>query len=699
MRTGRKGPVLRVLSLKTGLALPGLVLPGSALPGLALALALGVAAPAAAAEERYGVVTIDLRPEHGEVPTHLCVVSEVAGPRTRNRLSEYLSPGPGEPSEDGRTWDVLPQAWGAKLDPGAGQAPGACGQECRPRVVLPSRFDRASELFVACTADSLSSDDAAVAEPRLLVMMLEHLEGSPPSIESVALAGGVVTIGVQGALRRIVVTARSLGGHYEAQRRSARAEGQSGETKLVLLPLQPRCQWSELVLPGVRLRQRDRPRLTVQLDERPLDVEGCVDALAGDNHLRVRLPRTPPGRSAAIAVALSPDAGGEGAMGHFGGRWDGPWPPSQVTLRAHQVTFSWRPPECVYPTGVCPRAEIEAGIQCGAARAGDVCNYTCPEKVDVSDPVALTPPLTVTFEKDDPRQRWTDILSRGGQTLGSYVVGDAVYVHADIKSWRRDVPGARIRSLEVLGGDGSVRRFPVDGVDRLQIPLASATCEPLRAKVIGDRVYQEELAPIRGGMAELGPPEKRARIMTFNLLLAQGGSISLIHDRPESIQNPSFFVVLGQLSARFRPRRPKLARLSAELRLGGTLGQWGYYGIDSVDDPVRRTDGKPLWVRFLFEPAIVVDVVHPLSLSAGLGIGGSWPLRAEEVQNTSRFAPVYAPSLDARLAVRPWLSLVLQARVFLGERLQATFRDGAVANVHSLQTTSMTGLYGLLFSF
>lgn len=662
---------------------------------LTVAAGLALAGPAAAAEERYGVVTVDLRPEGGEVPTHLCVVSEVSGPRTRNRLSEYLAPGPGAPSDEGRTWDVLPTAWGGK----AGAEAGACGQACRPQVVLPSRFERASELFIACAADSLSSDDAAVAEPRLLVMMLEHLEGSPPAIESVALAGGVVTIGVQTGLRRIVVTARSLGGHYEAQRRSARAEGQSGENKLVLLPLQPRCQWGEFVLPGVRLRQRDRPRLEVRVDDQVLDPASCVDTLAGDNHLRVRLPRTPAGRAASITVAVAQGAAGEGSRGHFGGRWDGPWPPSEVTLRAHQVSFVWRPPECLYPEGVCPRAELEAGIPCAATRVGDACNYLCPEQVDDADPVALTPPLTVTFEKDDPRQRWTDILSRPGQTLASYVVGDTVYVHADIHAWRRDVPGSRIRSLEVLGADGSVRRFPVDGVSRLQIPLPSASCEPLRTRVIGDRSYAEELAPIRGGVAELGPPERRARIMTFNLLLAQGGSLGLIHDPPPAIRSPSFFVVLGQLSARFRPRNPRFARLSGELRLGGTIGQWGYYGLESIDEPVRRTDGKPIWIRFLFEPAIVVDVVHPLSLSAGVGLGGSWPLRASEVPNTSRFAPIVAPSLDARLAVRPWLSLVLQARVFLGERLQATLDQQGVAAVSSLPTTSIAGLYGLLFSF
>ncbi|MEZ4380039.1 MAG: hypothetical protein R3A79_01735 [Nannocystaceae bacterium] len=660
------------------------------------ALWLVVAAPALAAPTaKYGVVTVDLRPEGGEVPTHLCVVSEVASPRARTRLSDLLVAGDGEVREDGRIWPVQGAAWGAEGIPPSR----SCGAECAPQVLLPTRFHRASELHAACTADSLISEDAALHEPRLLVMMLEHLEGSPPAIESVALAGGVVTIGVEADLRRIVVTARSLGGHYEPQRRSVRAEG-GGDAKLVVLPLAPRCQWAEFVIPSGRLRERDRQRLGVRVLDDAVDVDTCVGTLAGDGHLRILVPRVEPGRQAGIAVAVAADGGRD--AGHFGGRWEGPWPPPIQTLKAHQIAFVWRPPECVYSETSCPRAELEAGITCTATRAGDACHYLCPEEVDAGDPVVLAPPLTVRFEKEDPRQRWTDILSRVGQTLGSYVTGDTVYVHADIRGWEKDVPGARIRHLEILGADGSARRFPLAGVERVQIPLPGPTCEPLRAKAIGDRFYDEELAPIRGGEVILDAPERRARIMTFNLLLAQGGSLALLPSAPPEIDDPSYFVVLGQLAARFRPRRPKLARLSGELRLGGTIGQWGFYSTDSIGDDPRRTDKTPIWVRFLFEPAIVVDIVHPVSMSAGLGIGGSWPLRSEDVPDVGRFSPILAPSLDARFAVRRWLSLVLQARMVFGERTLATLEaegDPMMAQRAALQTYSLAGLYGLLVSF
>ena len=44
----------------------------------------------AQASEGYGVVTLDLRPEGTDVPTHLCVVSEVKGARTRKTLRDVL---------------------------------------------------------------------------------------------------------------------------------------------------------------------------------------------------------------------------------------------------------------------------------------------------------------------------------------------------------------------------------------------------------------------------------------------------------------------------------------------------------------------------------------------------------------------------------------------------------------------------------
>jgi hypothetical protein len=215
-----------------------------------LLLAFLSAASVAHADDRYGVVTLDLRAELGDAPTHLCVVSEAKGPRTRQNLGELLEqdPGNGGPGVGTRrTWFVKPEVWSGDQD-SAEQL--RCSEDplgdCRPRVELPPGLSQSSDLYVACTPDSLTQGNLEQG-PRPLFILLEHLEGSPPTIDSVRLTGGVATIGVRADLEQVVVTARSLGGHYLPHSRSERGAEETradeGEPvrKLVSLVLTPRC--------------------------------------------------------------------------------------------------------------------------------------------------------------------------------------------------------------------------------------------------------------------------------------------------------------------------------------------------------------------------------------------------------------------------------------------------------------------------
>ena len=60
----------------------------------------------------------DLRTDVGAVPTHLCVVSEAKGPRTRKVLWDLLEAKPkGDGRESDRSWGVKPEAWGATTPP------------------------------------------------------------------------------------------------------------------------------------------------------------------------------------------------------------------------------------------------------------------------------------------------------------------------------------------------------------------------------------------------------------------------------------------------------------------------------------------------------------------------------------------------------------------------------------------------------
>ena len=657
-------------------------------------LLLWLAPLAAFAAKPYGVVTVDLKPEVGEVPTHLCVVSQGQGPRTRQKLSELIQ-APTKPDSNELILD--PSVWGGTGEDEACAAGGACS----PRVALPLAGQQADQLWAACTSDSLVAD-RSTRDPRVLVLMLEHLEGSPPLLESVKLAGGVVTIGVQADLSRIVVTARSLGGHYDAHTRAFRAEEGSDGSELVVLPLAPRCHGVDIELPGVRLRESDRARLELRAQSIDLDPQTCVGPLRGTSHMRVELPRAEGfGR---LEVELPPTPDETPTATRFAASWDTAWPEGELVLAPHQLAFIWAPPACIWPTGTCPVATLEGGLDCEATPLDDgTCQYLCPagEDTDEDEWVDVSPPVAVTFHKTDPDQRWTEILQRPGQTLSGYVDGDQIYLGASLEDWSRDVPGSRISHVELLDDDGSIRKYAVAGVDRLQIQAPHASCDPLSYRLAGDRRYLESSAPVREGQVEFGDVHRTQRLLTFNVLLSQGGGIAATFgDTNDELVNPVHFVVIGQLAANFRPRNPRFARVAYELRIGGTVGQWGYFGPGSVGEDPRRATNKVAWARLLIEPGVVIDVVPPLAIGIGFGVGTSWPIDNKEVVNTSRYPIVLSPSLDLRFAIRRWLAVVLQGRLMLLEGTNvATDIIGDQPVYETFPAVSFIGAYGLQFSF
>lgn len=653
----------------------------------------------AIAAKPYGVVTVDLRPEVGEVPTHLCVVSQGQGPRTRQKLSELIA---APTATDPNQLIVDPAVWGGTGQDQACTAGGACS----PRVALPLAGQQTDELWAACTSDSLVAD-RSTREPRVLVLMLEHLEGSPPLLESLKLAGGVVTIGVQADLSRIVVTARSLGGHYDAHTRAFRAEESSDGSELVVLPLAPRCHGVDVELPGARLRESDRARLVLRAQSIDLDPNTCVGPLNGTSHMRVELPRAEGfGR---LEVELPPTPGETPTATRFAASWVTAWPEGELRLAPHQLAFIWAPPACIWPTGTCPVATLEGGLDCEATPLDDgTCQYLCPaggegegDTIEEDQWVDVSPPVAVTFHKTDPDQRWTEMLQRPGQTLSGYVAGDQIYLGASLEDWQRDVPGSRISHVELLDHDGSTRKYAVKGVDRLQIQAPHASCDPLRYRLVGDRRYLEGSASVREGHVEFGDVHRTQRVMTFNFTLTQGGAIAALGSRaPSELVNPVHVIVGGQLAANFRPRNPRLARVAYELRIAGTVGQWGYFGPGSIGDDPRRVTQKLAWSRLLVEPGLVIDVVPPLAIGVGFGVGMSWPIDNLQIANTGRFAPILSPSLDLRFALRRWVSLILAGRMLLREQARvAVDIDGEQPVFETYGVISFVGVYGIQFSF
>jgi len=683
----------------------------------------------ASAGERYGVVTLDLRPEAGDVPTHLCIVSEAASDRARKTLDELLAPTADPSTADaanGRTtWLVRPELWDGDAASAERQR---CADDpigdCRPRVELPEGLGRASDLHVACTSDSLAASEATL-DPRPLFILLEHLEGSPPAIDSVRLTGGVATIGVRADLEQVVVTARSLGGHYLPHPRSERgaeeatADEDEPTRKLVSLVLTPRCHVVEVTLPRTRLKPADRSRLAVRVHGVELDTERCVGKLTGTGTLQVRVPQAPL-LVGTLDIDLAATEGGKAAA-RFGARWEGRWPRAPFALQFNQVNFTWRRPECVYPEDRCPAVTLETGTACTATVTDAGCDYRCPGTVDDAA-VDLELPLEITFEKDEPHQRWTDTLAVNGQTLTSYVPADQLYLDANVNAWTTEQPGSRITDVELFGEDGEVHRYGVTHVPNLQLKVPGASCEPIRFRPRGDRDYDEALASIRAGSIELGPPERTARRIAFKLYLAAGGGPAWSDTFGPNDLPPVYFSALGQFALQFRPRRPGWSRVGWELRVGGTLGRWGSRLVEGSEatteqpsDTATATTDEQLrafgWARVFFEPGMVIAATHRIEVGTGFGVGFSFPIRQDEDLTGDRINFIWTPSIDARYKIRRWAALMLQFRGIFGERAftvtgvpASTNTDGSSGSTNDPtkdadRARSLLILFGTAFSF
>lgn len=664
---------------------------------------LAIARPAAAAERGFGVVTLDLRVQGADVPTHLCVVSEAESSRARRRLSELLIRTiPANATTTDVSWLVNPELWGSDHRSSLhDQCTDEVAGDCRPRVQLPRSLAQKTDLYVACTTDALSGGDA-YEDPRPLFILLEYLEGSPPQVDSVRLAGGVATIGVFGAkFERVVVTARSLGGYYLPHRRSARGETDPGRiaisanepgARTLRLDLSPRCQDIEVRLPRTTVSPSDRDRLSVRIHGMELNSARCVTHLTGREVFQIRLPPAPM-NVGSVDVELAPTEDLAGAR--FSSSYEGAWPHSPLTLARNQVAFSWRRPECIYPHDRCPTATLETGTVCSATVTPTGCSYRCPGEVTEQNAIDLELPLEVTFERREPKQRWTDKLAQNGQQLTSYVDASQIYLEANINDWRTDIPGNGIERVAIFGEDGEARRYGVTRIDRLLLKVPGASCESVRFKPVGDRNYDEVVAVVDDGELDFGNPQRSARLVSFNVTLAIGGgpAWSGSIDTP-----PLYFSGLGMFGVQFRPRRIGWNRLGFEIRAGGTLGQWATTTTEATQQSsTDRQETRFGWARILFETGLMVSAHPRIAVGAGFGLGFSLPFRDEEQDLTSgNLNFIWTPSLETRFRLRRWLALTIQFRGVFGE--QAFTRDGT-APVEGQRARSLLTLFGLTTTF
>lgn len=630
----------------------------------------------------FGVVTVDLRPRIGAVPNHVCVVSRGPGPRTRTAFVDLLT------TADARGGlGVAASAWGADRASIGCDAPGGV---CAPIVELAGGL-AAETMHAACTADTLARE----SEPdvRLVVLLLEHPDGAPPVVESLRLTGGVVTVGIDADLRARVVTARTLGGHYVPDRRSHRAETSGRSDQLIVMPIEPRCHWFDVHTPHFGPRESQRSRLSVRAHGQQLP-STCIGPLSGASRWRLAVPvATGTGRLDMELRATDRDERGPA----YTAEWSSAWP-EQIEMAARRVGFSWRPPACLHRRGTCPGATLDDGITCLGRWTDGGCSYECPGGDLDLEQTTIAVPNTVTFEHPQrPGEQWSEILRRPGQRLRGYLPPEAVDLELDVSSWARDVPGDRISHIEVIGDDGTARRYAIKHRDHLRVYVPGAGCEPVRYTIVGDRDHVETSAPVRDGQLEVSPPSASARVLDFNLTVLQGGGLALSPAQPVDINPGVFFVLQGQLAANFRPRDPQWSRAYAEFRVGGHYGQWGHVVIDESVPDAENLRSRVHWMRLLFEPALGIDISPYWTMSAGVALGSSWPPREDDRPYTGRFRFVVSPSADLRVRVRPWLRFVAQGRIMFGEKLHLSWSNSD--RVHETPVYSLIGIYGVQLLF
>lgn len=645
----------------------------------------------ALAARDFGVVSLELRAEGGVVPTHVCVATGAASARARHRLDGLLGaamPGVGaRPLDLGALGVVAPEA-GCLTD----------GVEaCAPQVVLPEAWSDPERVHLACAVDALATPEAAAGAPAVVVVQLEALEASPPPIDSLRVAGGVVTLGLAADVRRMTLTGRVVGGHFAAERTAVRAEASGPDELLLALPLAPRCRTVDLGLPATRVPPSAWAEATATLDGVPLDVAACLAPAPGGGRVSARLPRVAPGATGALSLRF-PEALATAPQG-LAAWWTGPWPSADTALQVTRFGFSWRRPDCVAPREACPAVWLPSGEACVARSTDTGCAYACPgEGGGPEEGVAL--PVDVALEtRDEARLRWSALVRQPGDVVTSYAEGAPVPLQVDTSGWAVDVPGARVRYLELRTSDGVTRRYPVGGGGPLRVPVAGATCDPVRYRFLGDRVHEEGLAAVVDGRIEVPAPRTSARVLSFEVAALAGGSLGLsdLPDGIDGVTGRSHFTGLVQLVGRFRPRASPWSRLGVEVRLGGSLGQWG-----RLDGSPRTKDGerlleiedKPLWGRVVGDLALVVDLTPVVALGVGGSAGGGWPVASDERLRTGS-AAFGGVLLDLRFQARPWVALVLQGRSWFGDRLRWT--PAADADPVDLPTSTLVGLLGAQF--
>lgn len=543
---------------------------------------------------------------------------------------------------------------------------------CRARVELG---ERALDDYSVVCAD----DDTAPPEGGTVYISVESVEAeNPPRFYGFEVSGGRVRWSSFEPISR--PSYRVLGGDFETSRFSY-PRGASDEP-WAEVPVRRRCRCLDTrVQLGVGAIE------SVRVD----DAEVCRGEPSAEGLVPVEVPAVEQDRVAAMRV--------EASHASLGGRWSTRWPPVPIELAPRHFSFDWTIP-CIWPRpDRCPVATIRGAACRSPGPADGRCRYDCQVIADG----AVNPPLPVHLGLDDPDIQLSEILGAPGQALVGRVPADARVVWTDVSSWQRDVPGDRIRAIEVLAVDGTrmTIELTAEDTDRLTVPLPGARCgTSLRTELIGERSYAPGFGRIEPG-GRLVVPDPTELVVPWDVHLSLGGGMMGVistEDRNRTGSHLSWALVQTTgVRVRWPAERWFLHPRAAVLFVGG----WPYHPItiEGTGETTKRHSYMAAALEVVTGRTGMV-FTRPYHAYAGLGGGASFNLlgNTEVVEQGRPMGTLvlgFAAPLSNTLGAATEFSVDL--RYWFGSRSRhfKTVFDGAVIDsaepAHALLLTLSLG--------
>lgn len=559
-------------------------------PALIVALALLVAAPAAAQEFK-----LVLTPEVGHAPpARVCLASRSPSMADASARIETL-----RRLADVATCDAHGCETPRELRPARCRiCPDATHDACRPRVDLGEW--KPTDYTLAC-----ADDDTSPSEGGTIYIAVESVEAeNPPLIYSFEVSGGRVRWSSVDPISK--PSYRVLGGDFEASRLSYPRI--ATEQPWAEVPVRRRCRCLDVSRPG------PGEIGDVRVDGQPV----CRGEPHSITLVPVELPASERDEVRSLTIETATASGAS--------RWSTRWPTAPVQPTLRRFAFTWVMP-CEWPRlDRCPAIQIR-GAACPSPDAdGDRCHYDCEVLAENS----VTLPTEMTLHLGDPTLDFSAILGAPGQTVVSPLPAEDRVVWADVSEWKRHVVGDRIRALEVLTPDGTLRTIELHDriADRLTIPLPRARCgTSLRTHIIGERDYAPGYGLIeRGARLDLPPPDALAVWWDVHLALEGAGVLNVFD---VSKTNQDINITFGAIASAGLRIRPDHSRYFLDARLVNlVVGGWPWGPITESRGPSNHTE-TITYNALAFEAAVGASWLldgRTQHTFGGLGLGSSFSL-------------------------------------------------------------------------